>query len=166
MNFSQKLVHLLQERFLLQVSPLKVFWKKAGTTLPERYLTINELKDAFFSLKMEKSTGADKISFNVIKNGFGELIDTLRYDFDLSFQTGIFSDLLNIAKVSPVFKTDDLNEISNYHSISVLPCFSKKLERIMYNRLYSYLVRSYLDLFEAVWVPKRSFHRTCHCSIG
>ena len=25
MNFSQKLVHLLQERFLLQESPLKVF---------------------------------------------------------------------------------------------------------------------------------------------
>ena len=67
MNFSHKVVHLLQERFLFKVSPLKVFLKKASTTLPERCITVNELKDAFFSLKMNKSTGAYEISFNVIK---------------------------------------------------------------------------------------------------
>ena len=55
-------------------------------------------------------------------------------------QTGIFPDPLKIAKVNPVFKTGDLKEISNYRPISVLPCFSKLLERIMHNRLYSYIV--------------------------
>ena len=73
--------------------------KKVSTTLPERCLTINELKDAFFSLKISKSTGADEISFNVIKNCFGELSDILRYVFDLSLQTGIFPDPLKIAKL-------------------------------------------------------------------
>ena len=38
--------------------PFQSFLKK--TTLPERCLTINELKDAFFSLKMNRSTGADE----------------------------------------------------------------------------------------------------------
>ena len=90
---------------------------------------------------MNKSTGADEISFNVIKNCFGELSDILRYVFDLSLQTGIFPDPLKIAKVTSVFKTGDLKEISNYRPISVLPCFSKILERIMYNGLYSYLVK-------------------------
>ena len=88
---------------------------------------------------MNKSTGADEISFNVIKNCFGELNDILRYVFDLSLQAGVFPDPLKIAKVTPVFKTDDLKKISNYRLISVLPCFSKILERIMHNRLYSYL---------------------------
>ena len=111
--------------------PFDRFLKKASTTLPERYLTINELKDAFFSLKINKSTGADKTSFNVIKNCFGELSDILRYVFDLSL---MFLDSLKIAKVTLVFKTGDLYEISNYRSISVLPCFSKILERIMHNR--------------------------------
>ena len=115
---------------------------------------------------MNKSNGADKIFFNVIKNCFGELSHILRYVFHLSLQTGIFTDSLKIAKVTPVFKTDDLHEISNYHPISALPCTSKKLERIMHNRLYSYLLRSYFVIFEAVRLPKRSFHRTCHCSIG
>ena len=80
-------------------------------------------------------TGADKTSFNVIKNCFGELSDILTYAFDLSLETGIYLDSLKIAKVTPVFKTGDLNEFSNYRSISVLPYFSKILERIMHNRL-------------------------------
>ena len=42
--------------------------------------------------------------------------------------------------MTPVFKTGDLKEISNYRPISVLLCLSKILERIMHNRLYSYLV--------------------------
>ena len=43
------------------------------------------------------------------------------------------------AIVSPMFKTGDTADISNYHPIFVLPCFSKILERVMYNRLYKYL---------------------------
>ena len=41
--------------------------KKHDTTQPERVLSVNELKDAFFSLKMNKSAGYDDISFNVVK---------------------------------------------------------------------------------------------------
>ena len=89
--------------------PFESFLKKASTTLPERYLNINKLKDSFFSLKMNKSTGADEISFNVIKYCFGDLIDILRYLFYSSLQTRIFPDSLKIAKVTPVFKTGDLN---------------------------------------------------------
>ena len=109
--------------------------KKASTTLPEKYITIKELKDVFFSLKMNKNTGADEISFNVIL--FGELSDILRYAFTLSLQ--IFPDPLKTAKVIPVPKTGDLKEINNYRPISVLSCFSKILEYIMHIRLYSYL---------------------------
>ena len=38
-----------------------------------------------------------------------------------------------------LFKTGDPANISNYRPISVLPCFSKMLERIIYNNLYRYL---------------------------
>ena len=89
---------------------------------------------------MNKSTGADEISFNVIKNRFRELSDILKYVFDFSLQRGIFPDPLKIAKVTPVFKIGDLEEISNYRPISVLPCFLKILERIMHIRLHSYIV--------------------------
>ena len=54
---------MLFERFLRRVS----------TTLPSQTSSINELKDAFFSLKTNKSPGSDKINFSVIKHCSGEL---------------------------------------------------------------------------------------------
>ena len=102
-------------------------------------LTVNELKEAFFSLKINKSSGYDGISFNVVKNYFGPLIKPLMYIFNLSLAKGIFPDDLKIARVTPVFKAGNENEVGNYRPISILPCFSKILERIMYNRLVKYL---------------------------
>ena len=59
--------------------------------------------------------------------------------FNLSLQTGIFPDKIKIARVTPLFKGGENYELGNYRPISVLPCFSKILEKIMYNRLYKYL---------------------------
>ena len=101
-------------------------------------LSINELKDAFFCLKINKSTDHD-ISYNVASKCFGELCTPLKHIFDLSFENGIFPNNLKIATVTPVYKSGENSSLSNYRPISVLPCFSKMLERIMYRRLYSYL---------------------------
>ena len=62
--------------------------------------------------------------------------------FNLSIVKGIFPDDLKIACVTPVFKGDDEKDLENYRPISVLPCFSKILERIMYNRLYNHLIKN------------------------
>ena len=62
--------------------------------------------------------------------------------FNLSIVKGIFPDDLKIARVTPVFKGGDEKDLENYRPISVLPCFSKILERIMYNRLYNHLIKN------------------------
>ena len=59
--------------------------------------------------------------------------------FTLLLQTGIFLDKLEITRVTPLFKGGENYELGNYMSISELPCFSKILEKIMYNRLYKCL---------------------------
>ena len=118
------------------------YLQNTNETIKEEPITINEIKDAFFSLKINKSAGYDEISFNVIKNCFGELCDPLTYIFNLSFEKGIFPDRMKIAKVTPVFKGGDSADLSNYRPITVLPCFSKILERLMYNRLYKHLSNS------------------------
>ena len=46
---------------------------------------------------------------------------------------------MKITIVSPAFKTGNTAGISNYLPISVFICFSKILERVMYNCLYYYL---------------------------
>ena len=57
----------------------------------------------------------------------------------MSLESVIFPDKLKIASVIPLYKAGDPANIRNYRPISVLPCFSKMLERIMNNRLYKYL---------------------------
>ena len=59
--------------------------------------------------------------------------------FHPSLENGVFPDNLKIAKVTPIYKAGDNSDISNYWPISVLPCFSKILERLMYDLLYKYL---------------------------
>ena len=43
--------------------------------------------------------------------------------------------------MTPIYKSGDTENVGNYRPISVLPCFSKILEGIMYNRLHKYLVK-------------------------
>ena len=59
--------------------------------------------------------------------------------FNLSLENRIFPRKRKIAKVIAAFKNGDPENITNYRPISVLPCFSKVLEPIMYNRLYKHL---------------------------
>ena len=49
---------------------------------------------------------------------------------------------MKIAKVTEAFEEGDSADLSNYRPISVLPCFSKILERLMYNQLYKHLSNS------------------------
>ena len=54
---------------------------------------------------------------------------------DLSLSSGVVPDQMKIARVIPLFKSGDLSLFTNYKPVSVLPAFSKILERIVYNRL-------------------------------
>ena len=59
--------------------------------------------------------------------------------FNLPIETEVFPDKLKTSRVTPVYKASDSSHLTNYTPISVLPCFSKILEKIMYNRLFFYV---------------------------
>ena len=63
-----------------------------NSTLESKPLSIKELKNAFFSLKINKSPGYGEISFNVVKKCFGELYDPLKFVLESSLEKGIFPD--------------------------------------------------------------------------
>ena len=134
-----------------------------NSTLPENKLTEKELEDAFLSLKTDKSPGCDDICANVVKNVCVFIKQPLGYIFNLSLTQGVFPEKLKIARVTPIFKSGDETLLNNYRPISVLPCFSKLLERIMYNRLYSFLQENNL-LYEKQFGFQAS-HSTEHAII-
>ena len=133
-NISQKLVSQIPKSSKI----FKRYIKKVNVIMNSKPLSINELKDVFFSLKI-KAQVLTMLVLILLKNALGVIYEPLIYLFQLSFEKGVFPDDLIIAKVTPIYKVGDSSGISNYWPISVLVCFSKILECLMYDRLYKYL---------------------------
>ena len=53
--------------------------------------------------------------------------------FHSLFNESIFPEQLKVAKVSPIFKASNIEEVENYRPILGLSIFSKALERKIYN---------------------------------
>ena len=87
----------------------------------------------------EGSSGWDGISPSIVKSTCAAFIEPLTHIFNLSISQGIFPNDLKIARVIPLFKSGNSMSLSNYRPVSVLPVFSKILERLMYNRLLSFI---------------------------
>ena len=87
----------------------------------------------------KKSSGYDEIPPKLVKNISKHIVKPLTYIYNQSFLTGVIPNDLKIALVTPVFKANDKEEFNNYRPISVLSCFSKILEKIMYKRVIKYL---------------------------
>ncbi len=52
--------------------------------------------------------------------------------------TGIFPDMLKIAKIIPIYKKDDETQLTNYRPISLLPTISKIFEKVIFKQLYKF----------------------------
>jgi hypothetical protein len=74
-----------------------------------------------------------------MKSSAPYILSPLTYLCNKILQTGIFPDRLKFSEVKLLHKKGDKAEISNYRPISLLPTFSKIIEKIIYKRLYSYL---------------------------
>ena len=117
-------------------------------------LTFEEFEKTFKSVKHNKAAGHDDIDSNVIIKVDDEISYPLFMIFHSSFNEGIFPEQLKVAKVSPIFKVGNIEEIGNYRPISVLPIFSKVLERIMYNRNYQYFEGNYV-FPKTIWLSSK-----------
>ena len=47
---------------------------------------------------------------------------------------------MKLAKIVPIYKSKDKEEFKNYRPVSLLPCISKILEKIIHKRLYNFLL--------------------------
>ena len=98
----------------------------------------NEVIKIITTLK-DGSAGWDDISARIVKCTFDSFITPLTHVLNMSITKGVFPDELKIARVVPLFKSGDPMLFSNYRPVSVLPIFSKILERLMYNRLLKFI---------------------------
>ena len=92
-----------------------------------------------FIKRLSSSAGHDDISTQLMKIAISYIAPQLCDIINSSFALGIVPDQMKIAKVYPLFKSGDCSLVINYRPISILPAFSKIIEKLVYKRLMSYL---------------------------
>ena len=107
------------------------------------------------SLK-NKASGYDCIAGSVMKQYVDYYVTPLKHITNLSIAQGYFPDDWKLAKVIPIFKDGDLQDIQNYRPISVLPFLSKVFEKII-----SYYIIEFLDLHDVLYDKQLGF-RQCY----
>ena len=91
------------------------------------------------AFKPKTSTDCNSISMSLLRKVINLIIEPLIHVCNLSLGTGVFPDKMKIASVLPVYKTGNVSVFGNYRPISILPQFSKILEKLYNNRLISLL---------------------------
>jgi hypothetical protein len=75
------------------------------------------------SLNKNASAGWDEIPMLWIRQCMGYIIKSLARICNVSFKYGIFPDQMKVAKIKPLFKKGDKQNMQNYRPISVLSVF-------------------------------------------
>ena len=98
-----------------------------------------EISDLIQKLPAKTSSGYDNIN-NVLLKRIGYcIVSPLTTIFNESLTMGIFPDVMKLADVVPLYKAKEKFLETNYRPISLLTTMSKILEKVVYNRVYTFL---------------------------
>ena len=89
--------------------------------------------------KNKKSAGYDGIDMTIIMEVIYHIIKPFNHICNNSFENGVFPSKIKIAKVVPIFKAGDKSSFNNYRPISLLPQFSKIVEKLFNARLDAFI---------------------------
>ena len=60
--------------------------------------------------------------------------------FNASIKAKIFPDDLKIARVTPIFKNGETDNLGNYRPISILGSIARVFEKLFYKQLHDFLI--------------------------
>ena len=86
--------------------------------------------------------GVDKTGTKIMVSTYQGILRHLPFFFDLCLSNAVFSDLLKVAIIKPIYETGHRYWFSNYRSMSLIPIFSKILEKLLHSQLSSYFEES------------------------
>lgn len=130
LNLSKKIIQPNNRNINLpQNNPKTIFLNP--TNRFEVYKIIHAMKD--------KQGGVDGIGSKTLKTISSHISLPLEYIFNLCIAKSKWPRVLKTAEVVPIFKAGDRTCTSNYRPISLISNIAKIFEKIIYNRLYTFL---------------------------
>lgn len=103
-------------------------------------VSYSEVLSLLQNVNVSKACGHDGIGNKIIKMCAKGLYESLTDFINLTFLSGQFPQSWKLANVIPLFKKGDRQLKVNYRPISLLPSLSKIAERVVFTRLYRFLV--------------------------
>ena len=123
----------------------------------------NDICQIIRKLKAKKSSGTDGISNILIKYCMNELLTPLTRIFNASINQAKYPNSWKIAKVIALYKKKKKDNPANYRPISLLNCFGKILERVVYNQMISFIKKH-----KILYIKQYAFrekHSTTHALV-
>ena len=111
------------------------------------------------NLKSTQSCGLDNVDSKTIKLVKNELTPVITHIVNLSIQQKIFPQQWKVAKIIPLHKKDEVIYPKNYRPVSLLPIFSKILERAIFVQVVEYFEEN--GLLNPSHHGFRQKHNTC-----
>ena len=99
---------------------------------------ITEIVNTILSLNVNKAVGHDFPAY-YLKIAPFSIAPFLLILINYAFSNGIFPNNSKISKVVPIHKNGDTNNPNNFRPISLLTCFSKIFEKIIFKRITCFL---------------------------
>jgi hypothetical protein len=99
----------------------------------------HEIYKILMQINTAKSAGIDNFKWKIFKHCVTEILTPLDHICNLSLTQGVFPSRLKVARVTPIYKAKDVSDFTNYRPVSVLPLFSKLLEKLYFSRITKYL---------------------------
>ena len=130
------------------VNPPKEYFHFSDITIDNVFIRLQKLNAS-------KATGMDGIPAKILKVIASFIAPSLTFIFNLSIRTGTYIDEWKLARVIPIYKSEDKRKCENYRPISVLPIVSKIFEGEVFSQIYSFLNRhAPLSKFQSGFRPK------------
>ena len=98
-----------------------------------------EISSCIKDLKNKKSSGCDSILNEMLKYGHYYLLQPLKKLFNLVLCSSKYPSLWSAGIITPLHKKGSLSDPSNYRGITISSCIGKLFNKILNNRLMSFL---------------------------
>ena len=136
--------------------------KNTKTKFSVPLMSVKDVISYIGSLKNKTSCGFDEISPQILKLSTPFIADSLTYLLNLCLSKNYFPDEFKYAKIIPLYKKGDSNDVNNYRPISLLPAISKVLERHMHIHL-----THFIDTYSLLHDSQSGFrkHHSCETTL-
>lgn len=112
------------------------------SALSSIHCSADKVRHLLITTKVKTASGPDSISSHMLGNTASSIANSLT--INLSLSTGVVPREWKLLNLTPIYKFGDIGLVSNYRPISLLSLPFKILERIIHNRLFSFLLSNIL----------------------